>query len=126
MMSVTCKDCHARWAGARVEHCTADGCHETFAATRAGDGHRTGSFTSAADPRRCRTPQEMTAGGMWTEVNDFGTLIWHGEWNRKGQQRRRTSDAIPRTPSERPDSTSRKPEQGSGVPRATPDPPEAS
>ena len=76
----TCRVCGAIFSG-RQNHCT--GCHQTFASERGGDSHRDGTY----DPptRRCRTLDELTTGGMWTDQRG----VWHGTWNNKGIQRRR-------------------------------------
>jgi len=65
------------------EFCTV--CGQTFAATRPGDAHRVGRHDVFTGPerRRCRTPDEMRAGGMWQDG------VWHGEWRKDGVARRR-------------------------------------
>ena len=62
----TCPRCDETWTGHRVEHCSADGCHQTFTGTRAGDMHRVGDPAVRSGPkrRRCLTPAEMMAKGM--------------------------------------------------------------
>lgn len=63
----------------RAEHCKV--CHQTFAGTTAGDSHRTGRH---GVDRRCRSTDELVAGGMW-----LFNGVWHGVWNEAGVQRRR-------------------------------------
>jgi hypothetical protein len=77
--------CGATWFGFNVEHCTV--CHQTFSGETTGNAHRVGPH----DPpgrRRCRTPAELTALGLWVETNQYGTDVWHGSPNKKGVQKR--------------------------------------
>lgn len=77
-----CGHCGATFAG-RQNHCTL--CHETFASETAGDAHRVGPYDPPA--RRCLTPDEMTAKGLW--IDDRG--IWHGRATTSGVPARRAS-----------------------------------
>ena len=58
--------CGATWTGARMEHCSEPGCHQTFSGTASGDMHRTGAHHISRGPgrRRCLTADEMIAKGM--------------------------------------------------------------
>jgi hypothetical protein len=86
----TCRDCAHVWTTKRNEHCTV--CHETFAGAEPGDAHRIGEHGVTEGPtrRRCRTPDEMRAGGMWTKPNRQGFPVWHGRITKTKQQRRDT------------------------------------
>jgi len=86
-----CTDrCKKPGIGSRMEHCKV--CHETFAGTEPGDSHRTGEH---GKDRRCRSIEEMLAGGMWPRVDPDGKRVWHGRVNRAGVQRRRDAAGTP-------------------------------
>jgi hypothetical protein len=85
-----CTDqCKKPAPGSRMEHCKK--CHQTFSATESGDSHRIGEHgvKEGPDRRRCRTPEEMFEGGMWTSTDSTGKEVWHGRCNPAGVQRRR-------------------------------------
>ena len=86
--------CDDKWTGGRPGHCGSKtqkyGCHRTFFGEDAWDSH----FVGPPTDRRCRTPEEMEAGGMWPVINQFGTTIWHGHWNKAGVQKRRPAETI--------------------------------
>lgn len=82
-MSACTEVCNKPTPFSRLEHCRV--CHQTFAATAAGDSHRTGEHGVS---RRCRTTDEMLAGGMWTTTNTEGGIVWHGKWSESGVQKR--------------------------------------
>lgn len=74
----------------KQEHCVA--CHQTFATTRAGDDHETGDHNRhpwQPGGRRCRTPEEMRAVGLWQDRRG----VWHGKAAKDGHQDRRTHPA---------------------------------
>jgi len=67
-----------------MEHCRE--CHQTFAATRPGDDHRTGKheLRTGPDRRRCRTTDEMLAVGLWRDARG----VWHGRASASGVSQR--------------------------------------
>jgi hypothetical protein len=92
----SCGKCGATWTGHKIEHCTA--CHQTFAATPAGDAHRVGDHAAeigSATGRRCLGPVELAARGLWSTFNPHGVEIWHGRSSKKGVARRRTEPVEP-------------------------------
>jgi hypothetical protein len=68
-MKWTCQDCKQLVKGLKAEHCPV--CCETFGGIQAGDKHRVGHFSPYE--RRCLTPAEMEARGLWHD--DDG--VWH-------------------------------------------------
>jgi hypothetical protein len=82
----TCGKCDATWTNQRTEHCM--GCHQTFASTRAGDAHRVGPHDPAEGGRRCLSPEEMVARGLWATLRN-GVQIWHGRAAKDGVPHRR-------------------------------------
>lgn len=107
-----CRDCGTQWTGQKAEHCPV--CHETFAGARPGDCHRTGDHGVTEGPkrRRCRTPDELRAGGMWTTTQPSGAEVWHGEWSKTGKQHRRNAGAYLRH--EQPQTHTQVPPEKSG------------
>lgn len=87
-MSACTEACNRAAPGGRMEHCKV--CHESFASTEGGDSHRIGDHGVREGPnaRRCRTPQEMGAMGMWMTLTSNNKLVWHGRANQAGVQRR--------------------------------------
>jgi hypothetical protein len=78
--------CGAQWSGLRIEHCAS--CHQTFSGTSTGDAHRVGPH-EPSELRRCLSPDELRALGLWATTNPYGTEVWHGSPNKKGVQKRR-------------------------------------
>ena len=102
-----CRECGFTWTRDAWEHCSV--CHLTASGTKAGDAHRVGSYSDPADPRRCRTADELTAGGMWQTENG----VWHGTWNKDGKQLRYTGPIrLPAPPSDSGESTPTSPSLG--------------
>lgn len=68
----SCSGCDTRWHGLRLEHCSAPGCHRTFASTTAGDLHRRDhQCVDPAEIRHGKTGEpllEQRADGAWTTV----------------------------------------------------------
>jgi hypothetical protein len=111
---MTCTEtCNRPRSFSHMEHCRV--CHLTFASTTSGDAHRTGEHGVRDGPerRRCRTREELTAGGMWTTLDATGKEVWHGEFSKKGRQHRRSAPQA----TEGSDLTA---EQPSGVPGSEP------
>ena len=90
--------CDHKWTGGSTGHCggpAVGGCHQTFYGMDAWDSHFKLPPENRGDLRAAhRTPEEMEAGGMWAEINQFGTPVWHGHWNKEGVQKRRPAETI--------------------------------
>lgn len=57
----TCSGCPARWTGANRAHCSAEGCHQTFAGVGLFERHRIGF--ACVDP--ATLPGMELRGGLW-------------------------------------------------------------
>lgn len=79
----SCTDaCIRPTPGTRIQHCTVDGCHQTFSSPSAGDRHRVGRFgiTEGPQRRRCLTADEMLEAGLVLNARGMWRLAgtWYG------------------------------------------------
>lgn len=82
----TCCNCGKAWTGVRRSHCPV--CHESFNSDSVGDRHRVGDHNDGT--RRCLTPTEMNAHGLY--VNASGA--WANQCDR-GDLPRRWPTSLP-------------------------------